>query len=93
MELNFEWNFEKAKENLKKHRVSFEEAATVFADLLSMSFPDPDHSHGESRYLLIGRSFAGNILVVAHTERGSKIRIISARKATRKERKSYEEEN
>lgn len=92
MILDFEWDSDKAKLNLNKHGVNFEEAATVFADQLSMTFPDPDHSHGEDRFVLIGKSFSDNILVIAHTERGKKIRIISARKATRKERKYYEEE-
>ena len=92
MKLDFEWDFDKAKSNLSKHHITFEEAATVFADPLSMTFPEPDHSHGEARFVLIGKSFEGNILVIAHTERGKKIRIISARQATRKERKYYEEE-
>ncbi|MFC1783271.1 BrnT family toxin [Planctomycetota bacterium] len=91
--MDFEWDSDKARLNLKKHCITFEEAATVFADPLSMTFPDPDHSHGEDRFVLIGKSFEGNILVIAHTERGKKIRIINARKATRKERKYYEEEN
>lgn len=91
MGLQFEWDTKKAAVNDKKHRVTFSEAASVFGDPFSSSFPDPDHSIQEDRFLLIGRSQRGNILVVAHTERGDRIRIISARKATSKERKYYEE--
>ncbi|MBD2251778.1 BrnT family toxin [Nostoc parmelioides] len=89
--MEFEWNPDKAILNLEKHGVSFQEAATVFNDPLSVTFPDPDHSIGESRYVIIGLSGFGQILVIAHTDREGKIRIISARKATRKERKFYEE--
>ncbi|MDY6785840.1 MAG: BrnT family toxin [Cyanobacteriota bacterium] len=89
--MEFEWNPQKAALNLDKHGVSFVEAATVFSDVLSMTFPDPDHSIGESRYVIIGISRFGHLLVVSHTDRGEKIRIISARKATRKERRYYEE--
>ncbi|MEA5554386.1 BrnT family toxin [Anabaena cylindrica UHCC 0172] len=89
--MEFEWNPNKAELNFEKHGVSFQEAATTFNDPLSVTFPDPDHSIGESRYVIIGISRFGQILVVAHTDRGDKIRIISARKATRKERKFYEE--
>ncbi|AFY43576.1 BrnT family toxin [Nostoc sp. PCC 7107] len=89
--MEFEWNPDKAILNLEKHGVSFQEAATVFNDPLSVTFPDPDHSIGESRYVIIGLSSFGQILVIAHTDREGKIRIISARKATRKERKFYEE--
>ncbi|MDB9309603.1 BrnT family toxin [Aphanizomenon sp. CS-733/32] len=91
--MGFEWNPHKATLNFEKHSVSFQEAATVFNDPLSVTFPDPDHSIGESRYVIIGISRFGQILVVAHTERGDNIRIISARKATRQERKFYEEGN
>ncbi len=91
MSLVFEWDAEKAKSNLGKHKIAFEEAATVFEDILSVTFPDPDHSLGENRYLTMGLSRWQKILVVAHTNRGHRIRIISARKATRKERKFYEE--
>ena len=91
--MEFEWNPDKAAQNLEKHGVSFQEAATVFNDPLSMTFPDPDHSIGESRYVIIGLSRFGQLLVVAHTDRGEKVRIISARKATRQERKFYEEGN
>ncbi len=89
--MEFEWNPDKAALNLEKHGVSFQEAATVFNDPLSMTFPDPDHSIGESRYVIIGLSRFGQLLVVAHTDRDAKVRIISARKATRQERKFYEQ--
>jgi len=91
--MEFEWNPDKAAQNIEKHGVSFQEAATVFNDPLSMTFPDPDHSLGESRYVIIGLSRFGQLLVVAHTDRAEKVRIISARKATRQERKFYEEGN
>lgn len=89
--MDFEWNPDKAKSNYEKHNVSFEEAATVFDDSLSVTFPDPDHSIGESRYVIIGLSRFGQLLIVAHTDREEKIRIISARKATRQERRFYEQ--
>jgi uncharacterized protein len=89
--MEFEWNPDKAKSNLEKHGISFEEAATVFNDALSATFPDPDRSVGESRYVIIGVSRFGNLLIVSHTDREDKIRIISARKATRHEQKFYEE--
>ncbi|MBE9179796.1 BrnT family toxin [Oculatella sp. LEGE 06141] len=89
--MKFEWNPDKANLNYEKHNVSFEEAATVFNDLLSVTFPDPDHSVGESRYVIIGMSRFGQLLIVSHTDRGEKVRIISARKATRQERRFYEE--
>lgn len=91
--MKFEWNSNKAETNYEKHNVSFEEAATVFDDSLSVTFPDPDHSIGESRYVIIGLSRFGQLLVVAHTDREERIRIISARKATRQERKFYEQES
>jgi hypothetical protein len=91
--MEFEWNPDKAPLNLEKHGISFLEAATVFNDPLSVTFPDPDHSIGESRYIIIGVSRFGQLLVVAHTDRGEKVRIISARKATRQEKKFYEERN
>ncbi len=72
--MDFQWDPIKAELNLKKHRVSFKEAATVFADPLSSTFNDPDHSRGEHRYLIIGRSNTGQILVVSHTERKNQIR-------------------
>ncbi len=91
MKLEFEWNEEKAKVNLKKHRVSFDEAASVFSDPVLITFPDPLHSESEERYLSIGISLKGRVLIVAHTDRENKIRIISCRKATSLERKRYEE--
>ena len=91
MKLNFEWDEEKAKANLKKHRVSFDEATIVLIDSFSITIPDPDHSVDEQRYIDIGSSDNGRVLVVVYTERGSNIRIISCRKATLSERKRYEE--
>jgi hypothetical protein len=91
MALIFEWAATKAHQNLKKHKVPFEEAASCFGDALSLCIDDADHSSGEGRYLLIGVSIMGRLLVVAHTERGGRIRLISARLATRRERKQYEE--
>lgn len=87
----FDWNPQKAKINLAKHQVSFQEASTVFADPLSITFPDPGHSIGEERLVLIGQSASGRVLFVAHTERGNVIRIISAREVTRREQQIYEE--
>jgi uncharacterized DUF497 family protein len=89
--IDFEWNPHKAESNLKKHNVSFEEASTVFGDTLSTTFPDSDHSIHEERYLIIGFSSQNRILVISHTYRGEKIRIISARQATTRERKFYED--
>ncbi len=91
MPLQFEWDETKARTNLAKHGVSFEEASTVFGDPLSLTIPDPLHSQTEERFLVLGHSFRGGLLVVAHTERGDRIRIISARRATRHERRTYEE--
>lgn len=91
--IEFEWNPDKAALNLEKHGVSFQEAATVFNDPLSVTFPDPDHSIGESRYIIIGVSQLGRLLVIAHTDRGEKVRIISARQVTSQERRFYEEGN
>lgn len=88
--MQFEWNKEKAKKNIRKHNVSFEEAITVFYDSLSATFNDPDHSDDEQRLITIGYSSHGQLLVVAHTERGKIIRIISARPATAHERKRHE---
>ena len=90
--INFEWDPKKAKINEKKHGISFKEAATVFSDPLSDTFYDPDHSDYEDRYLIIGTSEIGNVLVVAFIERNDIIRIISARKVTKQERKYYENE-
>lgn len=92
MSLKFEWDPEKARSNLRKHGVSFEEAATCFGDRLSITIGDPEHSGVESRYVLVGLSFRNRLLVVVHTERGDTIRVISARKATRRERQAYVEE-
>lgn len=91
MALNFEWDAAKATANLRKHGVAFDEACSVFADPLSRTIRDPMHSVGEHRFVLLGRSSAGRLLVVAHTDRGATIRLISARPATRPERKAYEE--
>ncbi len=89
--MNFEWEEAKAVANLEKHKVSFEEASTVFQDDLSLTGRDPDHSIGEHRYVTFGLSAVDRVLLVSHTERGGKIRIISARPATRVERRIYEE--
>jgi uncharacterized DUF497 family protein len=91
--VRFEWDPDKASHNLEKHGVSFDEARTVFDDSLFLAFADPDHSEGEERYLMIGQSAQGSLLVVAYTERRKVIRLISAREATRRERKTYEEES
>lgn len=88
--MQFEWDPKKAKQNLKKHEVSFDEAVTVFFDPLSATFDDPDHSIQEQRYVTVGFSSKNRLLVVAHTEEGQSIRIISARPATAHERKKHE---
>ena len=90
--MKFEWDPEKAKRNLKKHGVSFEEAVTAFYDPLSATFNDPDHSVGEYRFITIGLSSHDRLLVVAHAERGKTLRILSARSATSRERKRHEAE-
>ena len=90
--MEFEWDPAKAAKNLRKHGVSFVEAATVFGETLSVTTPDPDHSFGEDRYITIGRSGRDRLLLVAHTDRRDRIRIISARELTRPERETYEEE-
>lgn len=92
MSLTFEWDPDKADENEGKHGVSFPEAATIFGDPLSVTMADPDHSVGEARFLTIGMSHQQRLLVVAHADRDDAIRLISARAATRAERKTYEEE-
>lgn len=89
--MRFEWDPRKAAANLRKHRVSFEEATTALRDDLALTGRDPDHSTGEARYVTFGVSARGRLLVVAHTEHGGVLRIISARTATRSERKIYEE--
>jgi uncharacterized protein len=86
-----EWDLRKAGTNLRKHGVDFHEAASVLDDPLSTTFPDPDHSLEEARFLTIGASPSGRILVVAHTDRGDAVRLISARRATPRERKFYEQ--
>ena len=86
--MNFEWDPAKARRNRRKHGISFHEAATIFGDPLATTYPDPDHSESEQRFITVGTSSAGRTLVVAHADRGDNIRIISARKATRRERES-----
>jgi uncharacterized DUF497 family protein len=88
--MRFEWDRDKAEVNLRKHRVSFDEAVTIFFDPLSATIPDPDHSVGERRFITIGSSSKGRLLVVAHTERKSTLRIINARPASAAERKRHE---
>jgi uncharacterized DUF497 family protein len=92
MGLVFEWEGAKAETNLRKHGVSFLEARTVFADLEGCTYFDPDHSVDENRYLTIGRSEAGRLLTVCHTDRRGRIRIISAREASPLEVRDYEED-
>lgn len=87
--MEFEWDPNKADYNLKKHRVDFTEASTVFNDSLSITYPDPDHSLGEDRYIIIGLSEANRLLIVAHTDRNEVTRIISAREVTNRERNLY----
>lgn len=89
--MKFEWATAKAASNVRKHGVSFDEAGSVFLDPLAVSGPDPDHSVGESRYITFGMSSLGRLLAVSHTYRPDAIRIISARRVTRAERKIYEE--
>ncbi len=89
--MKFEWDPQKAESNLKKHGVSFQEAASVFGDALSSTYYDPDHSIKEHRFITVGTSRTGRFLMVAHTDRGDNVRIISARKMTHQERRYYEE--
>ena len=91
MFMKFEWNKDKAKANLSKHGVSFDESETVFDDPLYVDFYDPDHSDHEERYIIIGQSQQHRLLVVSYTERRNRIRLISARAATRMEKDAYEE--
>jgi len=91
MEIEFEWDPEKENKNIQKHGVSFHEGATVFGDPFSWTFPDPDHSVNECRYLTFGVSSGGKTLMVSHTDRGKKIRLINARKTTSHERRYYED--
>jgi uncharacterized DUF497 family protein len=89
--MDFEWDRRKAEGNRRKHGVTFAEAMTVFDDRNAQTIDDPDHSDEELRWLTLGRSRLGRILIVAHTDRGDRTRIINARKATPTERKTYEE--
>ena len=91
--MNFEWDPRKAAQNRRKHRVSFHEAATVFGDPLALTYHDPDHSVLEQRFITVGISNAGRLLIVAHADVNENVRIISARKTTPRERKHYEEKN
>ncbi|MCU0567321.1 MAG: BrnT family toxin [Oculatellaceae cyanobacterium Prado106] len=88
--MTFQWNPDKASSNIKKHGVSFEEAVTVFGDPLAVTISDPDHSAGEFRFLTMGQSTLQRLLVVSHTEREGEVRLISARLATRQEKRNYE---
>lgn len=90
MSIEFEWDPAKPAANLRKHGVSFEEASAAFWDPLSLAIPDPQHSQGEERFVLLGRTTANRLVVVVHVDRGARIRVISARPATRKERRQYE---
>jgi uncharacterized DUF497 family protein len=89
--VKFSWDPKKAAANLKKHGISFEEASTVFRDVLSVTGSDPDHSVRECRFVTFGNSSQNRLLVVAHTEEGEKVHIISARVVTKQERRIYEE--
>ena len=93
MPIKFEWDKRKAQQNLRKHRVDFAEASTVFGDTLSITIPDPDHSEDEERWVTIGLSNRQRLLVVVHTDAEETIRIISARPVDRLERRNYEEGN
>ena len=90
--MRLEWDTKKAVLNLEKHGVSFEEASTIFGDPLSRTIPDPLHSEGEERSIIVGLSTRMRVLVVSHIDQGETIRIISARPAGRRERQDYEEE-
>ncbi len=90
--IEFEWDPSKARRNLKKHHVAFREAATVFQDPPGITIYDPDHSTSEERFITIGASTGERLLMISHTERRGKIRLISARELTRLERHAYEEE-
>jgi hypothetical protein len=89
--LVFEWDPGKAKENIESHGIAFDEASTAFGDTFSLTIFDPRHSEQEERFILLGNSIMNRLLVIVHTERSGRIRIISARKATSKERIQYEE--
>jgi uncharacterized protein len=88
--MRFEWDSPKAAANVKKHRVSFDEAVTVFYDPLAATFADPDHSDDEGRLVAVGYSARWRLLIVCHVERGAATRLISARRATARERKRHE---
>ena len=88
--MRFEWDRKKAATNFKKHKVSFDEAVTVFYDPLSATFNDPDHSIGEERFITIGYSSSSRLLVVTYTERGAAVRLINARPASAKEKRRHE---
>ena len=90
MAYSFEWDPQKAASNQKDHRVSFDEATTVFGDILALNMPDPDHSKGEQRFLVLGMSERSRLVVVSYAERPPRTRIISARLATSHERRKYE---
>lgn len=90
--MQFEWDENKAANNRSKHGISFDEAKTIFDDPLYVDFYDPDHSQNEERYLIIGESNRGRLLIASYTERSLAIRIISAREVTKSERESYEQE-
>ncbi len=89
--MKFEWNPQKAVINQEKHGVDFPEASTVFADPLSITYADPDHAFDEERYIIIGYSHQNRLLIVSHTDRQNRVRLISAREVTRRERRLYEE--
>jgi uncharacterized protein len=91
--MDFEWDPRKADINLQKHQVAFAEAATVFGDDFAITVQDPDHSKTEERYITIGWSHHRRLLIVSHTDRNNRIRIISARELTKAEKQAYEEEN
>ena len=91
--MHFEWDPRKAESNLRKHNVTFAEAVTIFNDELSITISDPDHSSEEDRYITIGLSNRGRLIMVSHTDRNNRIRIISVRELTQIERKAYEEKN
>ena len=91
--MRFEWDEKKAAANLAKHGVSFVDAVTVFYDPLAATFPDPDHSIGEERFVTVGYSLAGRLLVVSHRDQNNRVRVISARVATRKERIRHESQD
>ena len=91
--MNFEWDPRKAISNLRKHGISFGEAVTIFNDELSITVSDPDHSKVEDRYITIGWSNRGRLIMVSHIDRNDRVRIISARELTQAERKAYEEKN